>query len=70
MVESSLPVTRLSRMLDAPIDWLMLTASLAPMEKLFQLMIARSDDCEMPSACPPALEADVVVPTVTPPCVV
>ncbi|MDT4848025.1 hypothetical protein FQZ97_821050 [compost metagenome] len=73
MVESWLPVTRLSRMLAAACDglvWLMLTASLAPMEKLFQLMIARSDDCEMPSACPPALEADVVVPTVTPPYVV
>ncbi|MCY1371459.1 hypothetical protein D9M69_586020 [compost metagenome] len=70
MVESSLPITRLSRMLDAPSDWLMLTASLAPMEKAFQLMIARSDACEIASACPPSGDAVVEPATPTLPCVV
>jgi hypothetical protein len=69
MVESSLPLTRFSRMLEAPSVCWMLTASFAPMEKLFQSMIARSEPCVMPSAWPPRGATVRIGLTVTMPCV-
>jgi len=69
MTDGSLPVTRLSRMLDAPMFCQMLTASLAPIEKPFQLMMARGELWAMASARPPSGVTVGTPDTVTPPCV-